>query len=97
MATVDIPIAGARVVEAGEVQVPVVVVPGTPAVATALMDMVSCFACQYRITYNSWHSRPIFRHHQNTWSHIGPKLDLKQACFLIIPQYSFLHPCAPSY
>ena len=48
-------------------------------------------------TYNSWHFRPIFRHHQNAWSHTGPKLDLQQACFLTIPQYSFLHPCAPSY
>jgi len=44
-----------------------------------------------------WHSRPIFRRHQNAWRHIVPKLDLKQACFLAIPQYSFLHPCAPSY
>jgi len=43
----------------------------------------------YRITYNSWHSRPFFRHHQNAWSYTGPKLDLKQACFLTIPQYSF--------
>jgi len=52
----------------------------------------------YRITYNSWHSRSIFRHHQKAWSYIRPKLDhLKQACFLTIPQYSFLHSCAPSH
>ena len=35
------------------------------------------------------HSHPFFRHHQNPWSHTGPKLDLKQACFLTIRSIHF--------
>ena len=55
---------------------------------------LSTHSASYRITYNSWHSHPLFRHHQNAWSHTGPIHDLKQACFLTNPQYSF---CAPSH
>jgi len=28
---------------------------------------------------------------------LDQKFDLKEACFLTIPHYSFLHPCAPSH
>ena len=41
--------------------------------------------------------------HKHLRSHIwakgihGPTLDLKQACFLTIAQYPFLHSCAPSH